>query len=70
MSEIIDIHSREELTKFLRSIIDDDSRISNLADEILSQPSGELISFVCRQADDLPPQDLRHKQQVIRIFHN
>lgn len=64
-NDIIDIHSREELIDFLRKIFDE-SRIPDLADKILSLPSGEYVTFVCRQYDPR----LGHRQQAIRVFHN
>lgn len=64
-NDIIDIHSREELIDFLQKIIDE-SEIPDIANKILSQPSGEYVTFFCRQYDP----HLSHRQQVIRVFHN
>lgn len=65
MSKVIGIHSREEMVDFLRKIFDE-SEIPDLVDTILSQPSGQLVIFVCRQFDS----NLGHRQQAIRVFHN
>lgn len=65
MSDVLDIHSRDELIKFLKNIIAE-NEISELADKILSHPSGTNFIFVCRQFDP----NLGHRQQVIRVFHN
>lgn len=43
-NDIIDIHSREELIDFLQKIIDE-SEIPDIANKILSQPSGEYVTF-------------------------
>ncbi len=64
-SNIKDIHSREELEDFIQKTIGKEA-ISELVEKILSLPSGEIISFVCRQYDPV----LGHKQQAIRVFHN
>ena len=68
MSNVLEMHSREELIQFLQNIIADD-KIPDLADKILSYPSGTDFIFVCRQIDPDDP-CLGHKQQVLRIFHN
>ena len=65
MNNVLDVHSRVELIKFLQSIITE-NEISDLADKILSYPSGTNFIFVCRQFD----QNLGHRQQVVRVFHN
>lgn len=63
--KIKDIHSREELEDFIQKNIGKDA-IPTLVEKILSLPSGEIISFVCRQYDPV----LGHRQQSIRVFHN
>ena len=49
MNKVLEIHSREELVKFLHKIIEEET--STLADKILSYPSGISFIFVCRQYD-------------------
>ena len=63
--KIKDIHSREELEDFIHKTVGKEA-IPELVEEILSLPSGEIISFVCRQYDPV----LGHRQQPIRVFHN
>ena len=63
--KIKDIHSREELEDFIHKTVGKEA-IPELVEEILSLPSGEIISFVCRQYDPV----LGHRQQSIRVFHN
>ena len=63
--KIKDIHSREELEDFIQKTVGKEA-IPELVEEILSLPSGEIISFVCRQYDPV----LGHRQQSIRVFHN
>lgn len=48
--KIKDIHSREELEDFIQKTVGKEA-IPELVEEILSLPSGEIISFVCRQYD-------------------
>ena len=48
--KIKDIHSREELEDFIHKTVGKEA-IPELVEEILSLPSGEIISFVCRQYD-------------------
>ena len=48
--QIKDIHSREELEDFIQKTVGKEA-IPELVEEILSLPSGEIISFVCRQYD-------------------
>lgn len=68
MCNVINIETREALMKFLCQIIEK-SKIDNLADKIMSYPSGTDFIFVCRQFDPDDP-GLGHRQQVIRVFHN
>ena len=68
MDDILDIHSREELVKFLQNIVAE-NEINDLVNKILSYPSGTNFIFVCRQFDPDDP-GLGHRQQVIRVFHN
>ena len=63
--KIKDIHSREELEDFIHKTVGKEA-IPELVEEILSLPSGEFISFVCRQYDPV----LGHRQQSIRVFRN
>ena len=63
--KIKDIHSREELEDFIQKTVGKEA-VPELVEEILSLPSGEIISFVCRQYDPV----LGHRQQSIRVFHN
>ena len=63
--KIKDIHSREELEDFIQKTVGKEA-IPELVEEFLSLPSGEIISFVCRQYDPV----LDHRQQSIRVFHN
>ena len=63
--KIKDIHSREELEDFIQKTVGKEA-IPELVEEILSLPSGEIISLVCRQYDPV----LGHRQQSIRVFHN
>lgn len=63
--KIKDIHSREELEDFIQKTVGKEA-IPELVEETLSLPSGEIISFVCRQYDPV----LGHRQQSIRVFHN
>ena len=63
--KIKDIHSREELEDFIHKTVGKEA-IPELVEEILSLPSGEIISFVCRQYDPV----LGHRQQAIRVFYN
>ena len=63
--KIKDIHSREELEDFIQKTVGKEA-IPELVEKILSLPSGEIISFVCRQYDPV----LGHRQQSIRVFHN
>ena len=63
--KIKDIHSREELEDFIQKTVSKEA-IPELVEEILSLPSGKIISFVCRQYDTV----LGHRQQSIRVFHN
>lgn len=60
--KIKDIHSREELEDFIHKTVGKEA-IPELVEEILSLPSGEIISFVCRQYDPV----LGHRQQSIRV---
>ena len=62
--KIKDIHSREELEDFIQKTVGKDA-IPELVEKILSLPSGEIITFVCRQYDPV----LGHRQQSIRVFH-
>ena len=64
MNKVLEIHSREELVKFLHKIIEEET--STLADKILSYPSGISFIFVCRQYDPV----LGHRQQEVCVFHN
>ena len=59
------IHSREELEDFIQKTVGKEA-IPELVEEILSLPSGEIITFVCSQYDPV----LGHRQQSIRVFHN
>ena len=63
-SQIKDIHSREELEDFIQKTVGKKA-IPELVEKILSFPSGEIITFVCRQYDPV----LGHRQQSIRVFH-
>lgn len=63
--QVKDIHSREELEDFIQKTVGKEA-IPELVEKILSLPSGEIISFVCRQCDPI----LGHRQQAIRVFHN
>lgn len=61
--KIKDIHSREELEDFIQKTVGKEIT-QELVEKFLSLPSGEIVSFVCRQYNPV----FGHKQQSIRIL--